>query len=276
MIRLARPRVSLALLAALALLPQSILAASPAPDASPAPAAGATLEVRVIAQGGKFLGDDIGGAAISVRDALTGELLASGTLAGGSGDASLMTAALTRSQATDTTGASVFTATIPGDDPRLVEVTAEGPLAAQGAMGRVSATTWVVPTSLLGGPNQVLLTMPGLNVDIVEPVTHFLPTDKPPVEIDLAANVTMMCGCPIAPDKPWTPDGFVVQAVIDTPSGARETVTLTWDADAPDGAPSRFVGSYTATEDGIHQVHVVAVQPALGNTGSDRVTVIVP
>jgi hypothetical protein len=45
------------------------------------------LTVRVIARDGKFLGDDIGGALITVRDFHTGELLASGRTHGGSGPA---------------------------------------------------------------------------------------------------------------------------------------------------------------------------------------------
>src|SRR6476620_132988 len=45
-----------------------------------------TITVRVIAKGGKFLGDDIGGAQVTIRDAQTGELLASGTTQGGSGN----------------------------------------------------------------------------------------------------------------------------------------------------------------------------------------------
>ena len=43
------------------------------------------LTVRVQARGGKFLGDDIGGAVVTIRDAQTGELFATGTTAGGSG-----------------------------------------------------------------------------------------------------------------------------------------------------------------------------------------------
>jgi hypothetical protein len=44
-----------------------------------------TIEVRAIAAGGKFLGDDIGGAEVTVRDAGTGELVASGRVRGDSG-----------------------------------------------------------------------------------------------------------------------------------------------------------------------------------------------
>ncbi len=44
------------------------------------------IDVRVIAKGGKYLGDDIGGALVTVQDVQTGELLAKGTTAGGSGE----------------------------------------------------------------------------------------------------------------------------------------------------------------------------------------------
>jgi len=40
------------------------------------------ITVRVQARGGKFLGDDIGGAVVTIRDAMTGELFATGTTAG--------------------------------------------------------------------------------------------------------------------------------------------------------------------------------------------------
>ena len=43
------------------------------------------ITVRVQARGGKFLGDDIGGAVVTIRDAMTGELFATGTTAGDSG-----------------------------------------------------------------------------------------------------------------------------------------------------------------------------------------------
>ena len=44
------------------------------------------LTIRVQARGEKFLGDDIGGASVTVRDALTGRLLASGVTRGDSGE----------------------------------------------------------------------------------------------------------------------------------------------------------------------------------------------
>ena len=44
---------------------------------------GTQIDVRVVAKGGKYLGDDIGGALVTVQDVQTGELLAKGSTAGG-------------------------------------------------------------------------------------------------------------------------------------------------------------------------------------------------
>ena len=44
-----------------------------------------SIIVRPQAHGGKFLGDDIGGALITIKDAQTGTLLAEGLTQGGSG-----------------------------------------------------------------------------------------------------------------------------------------------------------------------------------------------
>jgi len=43
------------------------------------------LTIRVQARGGKFLGDDVGGASVVVRNALTSEVLATGVTRGDSG-----------------------------------------------------------------------------------------------------------------------------------------------------------------------------------------------
>jgi hypothetical protein len=111
---------------------------------------------------------------------------------------------------------------------------------------------------------------------VLAPPTHFLPTTPAPLPVSLRANVTMMCGCPIGPNFPWHPDDYEVQATIQDPDGVRHVVPLTFDADAPDHAPSQFVGSWVAPTAGIYEVVVTAHQPVHDNTGSDRVTFIVP
>ena len=151
--------------------------------------------VRVIARDGKFLGDDIGGALVTIRDAHSGELLASGRTTGGSGNTKgIMQTPRTRNQSIPTedppnNDACFFEATLSLEAPRLVEISALGPLAAQQSANRVSATTWIypgigiAPVNSPGGqirPDGFLLEIPGLLVQIVSPPQHYLPYHPDP------------------------------------------------------------------------------------------------
>lgn len=232
--------------------------------------------VMVIANGGKFVGDDIGGSLVSIRDVHTGELLASGRTQGGAGLPNLPTIEVTRLQEIPEEDAARFVATLPLDEPRLVEITAVGPLAAQAATARASTTMWLLPGATAGDANRAVLTLRGLMVQVLSPPTHFLPTTPAPLPVALRANVTMMCGCPISPTTPWHPEEYQVQATIQDPTGGRHVVPLTFDTNSPDHAPSQFVGTWTASTAGIYDVVVTAHQPVHDNTGSDHVTFIVP
>lgn len=103
------------------------------------------IDVRVIAKDGKYLGDDSGGAPVTIHDVHTGELMARGTTSGGSGQQNLMDICLTRSEVLPVDKASVFTVSLDLDEPRLIRVTAYGPLAAQQSANTVSLTQWVYP-----------------------------------------------------------------------------------------------------------------------------------
>ena len=156
------------------------------------------ITVRVIARDGKFLGDDIGGASITIRDAQTKELLAQGITSGGSGPnkhGGVMCVSLRRGEPIPDTGASAFTTFLPLDRPRRIEVTAYGPLGARQSANTVSATQWIYPGKGITGGNGFLLELPGLIVQIVHPPTHYTPASLPSLTIQ--ANVAMMCGCPI-------------------------------------------------------------------------------
>jgi hypothetical protein len=242
------------------------------------------VDVRVIAKDGKYLGDDIGGARVSIYDARTGELLAGGNTSGGSGLTNLMDISLTRAQILPVDEASVFTATLDLDRPRLIRVEAHGPLAAIGSANTVSQTQWVYPgKNITGGVKGggLLLEIPGLIVQILDPPTHFLPTSAPKA-IDLRANVTMMCGCPIGPNHaPWLPEQFDVTAVIEQGEDTPFEVTLEYDKHAPYAAPSQFTGRWTVPvntsgQSQIYAITVSAFQQKTGNTGVAVATVIIP
>lgn len=230
------------------------------------------IQVYVLARGGKFIGDDVGGAQVTIHDAITGEFLASGRTHGGSGSTDVVTAPRARTTPISTEGASVYTATLILDEPRLIQVDAFAPLGAQGSANRVTATQWVVPQSF--GENKFVLEIPGLNVEIINPPTHFLPQTKPPLEIQFRANVTMICGCPIGPSFPWKPENYSVKAMIHKPDGTTDLIDLEYDSSAADKEPSQFTATYIATQSGIYDVIIFAHQVGQDNSGSDRVTFI--
>jgi hypothetical protein len=207
------------------------------------------LTVRVIARDGKFLGDDIGGALVTIRDFHSGELLASGRTHGGSGPAALMTSPRTRSQPIPTkdppdNNACRFDATLCLAAARLVEVSAYGPLAAQQSANRVTATTWIYPGKDISPDNDqcedgFLLEIPGLVVQVLGPPAHYFPsTPNPQQVIPILANVTMMCGCPIgATTSPWPYTDFEVVATV-LHDGVQSEFPLQFETASP--APSQF------------------------------------
>jgi hypothetical protein len=212
-----------------------------------------TIAVRVIARDGKFLGDDIGGAQITVRDAHTRELLSQGITSGGSGPNGcdgVMCVRLRRGEPIPTTGASVLNVTLDLDGPRQIEVTAYGPLAARGSANTVSATQWVYPGKNITAGDGFLLELPGLIVQIVDPPTHFAPQVLQ--ELHIHANVAMMCGCPIE-------------------------VPLAFTKIPPANAPGQFTGTWIPpAAGGIFEIMVYAYQSSTGNTGVDVATLVAP
>jgi hypothetical protein len=243
------------------------------------------IMVRVIARDGKFLGDDVGGALVTIRDVRTGELLASGLTTGGSGPTQgIMQTPKTRNQPIPTenppvNNACFFEATLSLEAPRLVEISALGPLAAQQSANRVSATTWVwpglgiAPGQTPGGPvrqDGFLLEIPGLVVQVLSPPQHYLPfKPNPQTPIPISANVTMMCGCPINA-VPWPYQDFQVGASI-RHNGKTTDLALTFDTQAP--APSQFTVNWTPGDYGIFEITVWAFQTSTGNTGVDHTSV---
>jgi hypothetical protein len=225
------------------------------------------LTVRVIAADGKYLGADIGGAQVTVRDAATGVVLASGVTEGNSGDtAAIMSVPRARSTPLPIADASVFRAALPIEVPTQLEVTAEGPIGGLQSTGRASTTLWLLPGVDLIGDQGLRLELRGLVVQVMEPATHTNLTSLPQ-SVPIVANVTMMCGCPIAPDSPWPADAVQVAATIRRGGAVVAQVPLEYA-----GTTSRFSGSWQVTEPGFYEADVHAVQQDTGNTGVGRVT----
>jgi hypothetical protein len=246
------------------------------------------------------LGDDIGGAVVTIRDPETGELLATGTTAGNSGslsptyaaNASLSTIVTpTTGQptaqwllATDTSSRKTTTSALVAsfflDRPRLLKFAAFGPLGGLQSAHRVAVTEWIVPGQHLTQPPGLVLLIPGLLVQVMSPATHteYGGQGASPRAVDIEANVAMMCGCPISnvANNPWLPSDFDVSAQIREVGGPDiQRVTLTFNQA---GTPSLFTGTYIVPPPDntaypiYYEAIVTARQLSSGNVGTGTVT----
>jgi len=235
--------------------------------ASQAWAATTQIDVRVLSRGAKFIGTSMGGVQITLKDVHTGELLAKGKTEGGTGDTQrIMTAKHARNGVLADASAAVFRTTLELDEPRLIKVTAHGPLAQRQAANTVSATQWVIPGKDLTGGNGWLLEMPGFVVDVLNPPAHQSFTGLPQ-EITITANIMMMCGCPITPGGLWDAEDYQVRTLVSRNGESMPHISMEYA-----GEPSQFTGTLSVAEPGTYEVTVYAYDPQTGNTGLDTTT----
>lgn len=233
-------------------------------------AASTEIVVRVISKDAKFIGTSIGGTLITIRDVDSGELLAKGVTKGDTGDTKrIMVMDKKRSDSLSTDGSAKFVATLDITEPRLIEVSAYGPLAQRQSANKVSATQWIVPGKHINAGDGFLLQMPGFIVDVMDPPAHIKLTGAPQI-MKLRANVAMMCGCTLEPNGPWDPSKFEVKALLKRNGEAMGELPLEYA-----GAISQFAATWDVKQAGTYQATVYAYDPVNGNTGVDSVTFIV-
>jgi hypothetical protein len=238
-----------------------------------------SILIRVQARGGKFLGPDIGFSTVTVRNAATGAVLASGA----AGSTAQNSDSGELAQTVSNNASSGVVLTYPGpqvwyltanvgktaffqanfdiESPMLIEISA----AACGITA--SGTMWIEPGSQLLTEPGYIVTMPGLAVGII--------AVKAANEVfAVTAKVTMMCGCPINdaqtdPDGPiqWPSSEFQVWgemrsggvAVTRAPFNLQQTSIYYGAVPVP-----KTKGSY--------ELAVVAVQASEANAGIDTQT----
>ena len=158
---------------------------------APAGAEETPVTVRVLSADAKFIGSSMGGARVTVRDAATDELLARGVTRGSTGDTGrLMGTPRDRDTRLATPGAAAFETVLDLDEPTLLEITAEGPLAQLQSAVSASATRWVVPGKGLAAGDGVVLELSGFVVDVLEPAAHASLAEGQ--EVEVLVNLTML------------------------------------------------------------------------------------
>lgn len=202
---------------------RALLAA--APQAFPAPAT-TRIEVGVLANGAKFIGDSTGGAAIRIVDTATGEVLAEGVTRGGTGDTSVLMGkqgGIYKPLAGE--GDAVFVADLALHEPRRVTIAATGPLDFPAARATASESVWLVPGKDLSGGSRVIL---ALNGYLIEPVkTDIDATGTGSVEVSLR----MLCGCPVRPGGTWDAKRIIKRATLVGANGEAQSVALAYSGE---------------------------------------------
>ena len=215
------------------------------------------VTVRAVSRDAKVLGDQVGGARITITDLESGKVLATGLQTGGTGDTNrIMKEPRTRGAVVYATeGTAAFRTTLDLTKPTRVEITAEGPLKYPQAMQRASRTMLLQPGLNLEGDG-VLLEIPGFIVD-APPVLGAV--DNP---VPVVAKVTMSCGCPTEPGGLWNADDIKVVARV-LRNGTRVTEFLLSYA----GAQSTYRGTAPPLAAGRYDVEIVASDAKTGNVG---------
>ena len=226
-----------------------------------------TVMVRVHSKDAKFIGSSIGGAKIIVKDDATGKILAEGITKGSTGDTEkIMQEPRKRGERLTDENTAGFLARLEISEPVLVTVEAIAPVNKRQAAVRSSTQLWVIPGKNIEGDG-VVIEVPGFVVDILSPQTHErIPQEE---EVQITANVVMMCGCPVTPDGIWDANNYEVAAMVKGETGDPVIVRL-----EPLQKESTFAGTISL-ESGNYEVTVYAFDPATGNTGLDKTNIII-
>jgi hypothetical protein len=213
------------------------------------------VTVRAVSKDAKFIGDSMGGVAITLTEARTGRRLAEGLTAGATGDTGkLVSQPRVRGQPLSTPGAAAFVATLDIDRPTLVRAEAKGPVGKPDAAVTVTSMMWILPGRPVAGDGW-MIEMPGL---VVEPTVAFAAGDA----MTVTAKVTLMCGCPIEPGGLWDAARYEVRASLMQADKVVKGVALAYA-----GQPSTFTVSIPDVASGAYRLVVTAHDPATGNTG---------
>jgi hypothetical protein len=172
----------------------------PSPPASgPIPT---DVVVRVVAHGAMVLGDEVGGARVTITDVTTGRMLASGTQQGETGDQNqiMRTPRLMEEPRYSSRPAGSFHATLELDRPTLVEISAVGPLAYPAATQRATKTVLLIPGQHLSNDG-IVLHLYGFIVQIEYPKPGEPLIAKEDVKV--RASVRTLSGTPLRPYGDW-------------------------------------------------------------------------
>jgi hypothetical protein len=170
--------------------------------AEPPPPVDTEVIVRVVGHGSMVLGDEVGGARVTITDVATGRLLASGLQRGEAGDQNqvMRTPRIMEEPRYSTRPSGSFHATLPLEKPTMVEIAAQGPVAYPEAMKKVSTTVLLLPGKDLTNDG-IVLPLYGFIVQIEQPKAGQPQMAKQ--DGTLQASIRTLSGSPLRPHGDW-------------------------------------------------------------------------
>jgi hypothetical protein len=213
--------------------------------------------VRVVANGALIVGNDVGGARVTITDVATGTVLASGLQQGDAGDQNqIMRTPRTMAEPHySSRPAAAFRATLQLERPTLVEISAHGPLAYPQAAQRASKTVLLVPGQDLTNDG-IVLHLYGFIVQIEHPKPGASLIAKD--DVKLRASIRTLSGSPVRPHGDWDSRKFTIYGEVLLGNRVLERIQLFYagsqggfeapffvprEADAPDGVTLRVVAA---------------------------------
>jgi hypothetical protein len=221
--------------------------------------------IRAQSKDAKFIGTSIGGAKVIVKEENTGKILAEGITSGSTGDTQLiMKEPMERGKRLTGEKTAGYLAKLNIDQPVFVTIEVIAPINKKQASVKTSTQLWIIPGKDITGDG-VILEVPGFVVDILVPQTHEnIAKGK---EIEISANIVMMCGCPITEGGIWDASKYEVNAIISSDGKDQKVLEMKIT-----DKPSTFKGNVSLSP-GNYEITVYAFDPITGNTGLDKTNV---
>jgi hypothetical protein len=178
------------------------LGAEAADRESPPQRTATDVLVRVVAHGAMVLGDEVGGARVTITDVATGQVLASGMQHGEAGDQNqiMRTPRMQGEPHYSTKSSGFFRTTLHLTKPTVVEISAQGPLAYPAAMQRATKTVLLVPGQDMT-QDGIVLDLNGYIVKIETPPPGQPLTAKD--DVKLRASIRTLSGALVRPYGDW-------------------------------------------------------------------------
>ena len=223
--------------------------------------------VRAKAKDAKFLPATLG-VHVTIKNNLTGEIMAKGMAVGGSGNTNqIMADTIGRRQQLADEGTSKFEASLELTEPTFVDIEVMASVNRRNGTKKITTQTWLIPGKDILGDG-IVVEVPGFIVDVIYPTTQQytrLSAIKDGKML-VKASVTMACGCVISKGGTWNSEAFIINAIvkhngkniIEVPL----KITDVWN---------NFEGLLPINAKGDYEVHVYAYDPKTGNTGVDRI-----